>query len=155
MLAGTGPSMEAIFPTPRDRDSRRSFGRAVPTSVASLCKATRIARPAAGSRARAALSALPRPAADETTCQSCGGYGGDADWSHGQWKGENFVERVTYDLTDPAVAGRSAFGVIDHVGHAVCREADGSEQEGWGMFEHASFGLHRPSGFNDWGDVAP
>lgn len=84
-----------------------------------------------------------------------GGYGGDADWSHGQWKGENFVERVTYDLTDPAVAGRSAFGVIDHVGHAVCREADGSEQEGWGMFEHASFGLHRPSGFNDWGDVAP
>ncbi|HNP55724.1 MAG TPA: hypothetical protein PK331_00865 [Gordonia sp. (in: high G+C Gram-positive bacteria)] len=84
-----------------------------------------------------------------------GGYGGDPDWGHGQWKGENFVERVTYDLTDPAVNGRAAFGVIDQVGHAVCREADGTEHEGWGMFEHGSFGLHRPSGFNDWGDVAP
>ncbi|GAB08831.1 hypothetical protein GOARA_021_00680 [Gordonia araii NBRC 100433] len=84
-----------------------------------------------------------------------GGYGGDPDWTHGLWKGEGFVERVTYDLADPAVAGRTAFGVIDHVGHAVCREADGTEREGWGMFEHASFGRHDPSGFGDWGAVAP
>ncbi|GAA3023081.1 hypothetical protein GCM10010528_01420 [Gordonia defluvii] len=84
-----------------------------------------------------------------------GGYGGDPDWGHGQWKGAGFVERVTYDVTDPAVAGRIPFGVIDHVGHAVCREADGTQQEGWGMFEHASFGRHDPSGFADWGAVAP
>ena len=50
-----------------------------------------------------------------------GGYGGDPDWGHGQWKGENFVERVTYDLTDPAVNGRAAFGVIDQVGRGVPR----------------------------------
>ncbi|MFT3899380.1 MAG: hypothetical protein QM728_03930 [Gordonia sp. (in: high G+C Gram-positive bacteria)] len=84
-----------------------------------------------------------------------GGYGGDSDWSHGQWKGEKFAERLTYDLADPAVAPRIPFGVIDHVGHAVCTEADGTKREGWGMFEHASFGLHLPSGFDDWGSVAP
>ena len=83
-----------------------------------------------------------------------GGYGGDSDWGHGQWKGADFVERVTYDLTDPAIAGRVPFGVIDHIGHAVCREEDGTEREGWGMFEHASFGRHDPSGFDDWGTVA-
>ena len=38
-----------------------------------------------------------------------GGYGGDPDWTHGQWKGAGFTERVTYDLTDESVAGR------DHV----------------------------------------
>ena len=30
-----------------------------------------------------------------------GGYGGDSDWIHGMWKGENFTERLTYDMTDP------------------------------------------------------
>ena len=49
-----------------------------------------------------------------------GGYGGDPDWGHGVWKGSGFTERVTYDLNDPDVAGRVMFGVIDHVGRAVC-----------------------------------
>ncbi len=56
-----------------------------------------------------------------------GGYGGDSDWTHGVWRGgEKFTERLTYDMTDPAVIGRSAFGVIDHVGRAVCTEGDRS-----------------------------
>ena len=54
-----------------------------------------------------------------------GGYGGDSDWTHGQWKGPEFTERVTYDMTDPAVDGRVVFGVIDHVGRAVCDGAEG------------------------------
>ena len=54
-----------------------------------------------------------------------GGYGGDSDWLHGMWKGDKFTERLTYDMADPAVNGRSMFGVIDHVGRAVCREGDG------------------------------
>ena len=53
-----------------------------------------------------------------------GGYGGDSDWLHGMWKGEKFAERLTYDMTDPAIIGRAAFGVIDHVGRAVCHEGD-------------------------------
>ena len=34
-----------------------------------------------------------------------GGYGGDPDWGHGQWKGADFAERLTYDMNDP-VGGR-------------------------------------------------
>jgi hypothetical protein len=83
-----------------------------------------------------------------------GGYGGDSDWLHGTWKGEKFTERLTYDMTDPAIIGRSGFGVIDHVGRAVCREGDRSA-EGWGLFEHGALGRHDPSGFADWLSVAP
>lgn len=79
-----------------------------------------------------------------------GGYGGDPDWTHGQWRGRDFAERVTYDLADPAVAGRIPFGVTDHVGRATCEGA-----VGWGLFEHGTFGRHDPSGFADWGSVAP
>jgi hypothetical protein len=78
------------------------------------------------------------------------GYGGDPDWAHGQWKGENWAESVVVDLTDPAVVPRIPFGNIDHVGHAFC---DGAE--GWGLFEHASIGAHAPSGFADVMSVAP
>jgi hypothetical protein len=82
---------------------------------------------------------------------NCGaGYGGDPDWGHGQWRGEGFVEGQVYDMTDPAVAGRGVFGVIDHVGRATCEG-----QEGWGMFEHGVIGPHRPSGFTDLFDTAP
>jgi hypothetical protein len=74
-----------------------------------------------------------------------GGYGGDPDWGHGQWKGEGFSERLSYDLTDPDVVARAGFGVIDHCARATC---DG--QVGHGLFEHASFGRHDPTGFVDW-----
>jgi hypothetical protein len=78
------------------------------------------------------------------------GYGGDPDWGHGQWRGRGFVEGAVYDLTDPAVAGRAAFSVIDHVGRGVF---DG--EEGWGLFEHGCFGRHDPSGFTDYLSLAP
>jgi hypothetical protein len=78
------------------------------------------------------------------------GYGGDPDWSHGQWRGRGWVEGAVYDLGDPAVAGRIPFGVIDHVGRATC---DGAE--GWGLFEHGTMGRHDPSGFGGWDSVAP
>ncbi|MGW0035386.1 hypothetical protein [Gordonia sp. NPDC003376] len=84
-----------------------------------------------------------------------GGYGGDADWTHGVWRGAGFTERRSYDLADPAVAGRIPFGVIDHVGRAVCTEADGTQREGWGLFEHGALGRHDPSGLADWLAVAP
>ena len=77
------------------------------------------------------------------------GYGGDPDWTHGQWKGRGWVQGRRYDLADPAVAARIPWGVTDHVAKAVC---DG--QEGWGIFEHGTFGRHDPSGFADWSSVA-
>ncbi|MGI9125661.1 MAG: hypothetical protein ACR2JM_13065 [Mycobacterium sp.] len=82
-----------------------------------------------------------------------GGYGGDSDWLHGVWKGAKFTERLTYDMTDPAIVARSGFGVIDHVGRAVCEEG-GRQSEGWGLFEHGALGRHDPSGFADWLTVA-
>ena len=82
------------------------------------------------------------------------GYGGDSSWAHGSWKGENFTERVSYDLTDPDVMAGAAFSLIDHVGNAVCTEADGTTREGAGLFEHGVIGPHHPSGFTDWTDGA-
>lgn len=78
------------------------------------------------------------------------GYGGDPEWTHGQWRGRGFAEGAVYDLRDPAIAARIPFGVIDHVGRAMC---DGAE--GWGLFEHASVGRHDPTGFADYASVAP
>ncbi|WP_235916153.1 hypothetical protein [Antrihabitans cavernicola] len=79
-----------------------------------------------------------------------GGYGGDPDWSHGQWRGRGWVSRTVYDLTDPAVAGRIPYGVNEYPTIADC---DGVH--GVGMFEHGCFGRHDPSGFADWSSVAP
>jgi hypothetical protein len=82
---------------------------------------------------------------------NCGsGYGGDASWNHGMWKGRDWIDRHAVDLTDPAVAGMVPFGVVDHVGRAVI---DGAE--GWGLFEHSTVGRHDPSGFADFGSVSP
>src|SRR5581483_6822539 len=78
------------------------------------------------------------------------GYGGDPEWSHGQWRGRGLVEGATYDLTDPAIVARTPFGVIDHVARADCEGA-----EGWGLFEHGTMGRHDPSVFAGWDSVAP
>lgn len=84
-----------------------------------------------------------------------GGYGGDSDWAHGQWRGEGWSERVTYDMTDPQIIGRVPFGLTDSVGRAVWHEKDKPPLEGWGLYEHGVIGLHRPSGFHDWLTHAP
>jgi hypothetical protein len=78
------------------------------------------------------------------------GYGADPDWSHGQWRGRDWVNRQAYDLTDPAVAGRVPFSVIDHLARARC-----GDEVGYGIFEHGTIGRHDPSGFTGLFDVAP
>jgi len=78
------------------------------------------------------------------------GYGGDATWNHGMWKGRDWIDRLDVDLTDAAATAMAPFGVIDHVGKGVI---DG--KEGFGLFEHSSLGRHDPSGFTDFGSVAP
>lgn len=83
------------------------------------------------------------------------GYGGDPDWTHGAWRGPEFTERLTYDMTSPEVAGRFMFGVVDHVGRATLREPGRPDAEGWGLFEHGAIGRHDPSGFPDFFALAP
>lgn len=65
------------------------------------------------------------------------GYGGDLDWVHGQWKGENFVEGAKYDFIDLSIAVWMFYSVIDYVVWVMC---DGVE--GWGFFEYVTFGCH-------------
>ena len=67
-------------------------------------------------------------------------------WGHGRWMGRGWVDRVSYDLTDPEVLARIPFGMLDHVAKATCNGA-----EGYGLFEHTNVGRHAPSGFTDYG----
>jgi len=77
------------------------------------------------------------------------GYG-DADWRHGEWKGRGWVDSKVYDLKDPKISARGAFGVVDYVARATCNGA-----VGFGLFEHATIGRHDPTGFKDFSSVAP
>ncbi len=78
------------------------------------------------------------------------GYGGDPDWTHGQWRGRDWLSAAKFDLTAPDVVDRIPWGAVDHVARATC-----NGETGWGMFEHASMGRHDPTGFADWMSVAP
>jgi len=97
-------------------------------------------------------SSLRKPSSSPVPAEadSGAGYGGDPDWSHGRWMGRGWSQASVYDLTDPAVAGRIPFGVIDHLARARF-----AGEEGWGLLEHASVGRHDPTGFADWSSVAP
>ena len=77
------------------------------------------------------------------------GYSG-TEWTHGQWRGRDWVEGVVHDWASPALAATVPYGLVDHVARATC---DGAE--GWGLFEHASIGRHDPTGFADFIAVAP
>ena len=73
------------------------------------------------------------------------GYPGDPDWSHGRWMGPGWVDAATYDLSDPTVAGRSAFSMVDYTARFQW-----GDRQGTGIFEHACLGRHDPSGFGGW-----
>ncbi|CAM5364182.1 hypothetical protein SAVIM338S_01420 [Streptomyces avidinii] len=78
------------------------------------------------------------------------GYPPAADWQHGTWKGRGWTDRRAYDLSDPAAHPMAAFGVTDHSARFTLEG-----RTGFGIFEHGSFGRHDPSGFTDYGSVAP
>lgn len=78
------------------------------------------------------------------------GYGGDPEWTHGEWRGENWSSSSVFDTTTPEFLSRLPYSTLDHVAKATI---DG--QVGWGMFEHAAMGRHDPSGFVGWVDMAP
>ena len=77
------------------------------------------------------------------------GYGADPDWTHGLWKGDGWIEGSVYDYKDPAVTGRAAFSLWDHVARVTFEG-----HEGYGIFEHGVIGPHGPSGFTSYEDVA-
>jgi hypothetical protein len=81
------------------------------------------------------------------------GYGSDPDWSHGAYRGENWTSAEAYDHSDPQIARRIPFGVLDHVAAATFTGSDGIKVAGAGVFEHGTFGRHDPSGFLTYDDV--
>lgn len=56
-------------------------------------------------------------------------------------------------MTDPAIIGRSGFGVIDYC-RALCHGSAQTPEEGWGSSSTARWAGQR-SGFADWFTVAP
>lgn len=78
------------------------------------------------------------------------GYPPATDWQHGTWQGRGWTDRRVYDLSDPAAHPMAAFGVTDHSARFTLEG-----RTGFGIFEHGSFGRHDPSGFTDYGSVAP
>jgi hypothetical protein len=72
------------------------------------------------------------------------GYGFDDDWRHGMWQGDEVVQAVRHDLTDPAVAG-GMFGIQESVSRFTCGDAVGH-----GMLEWLFLGRHDPSGWTGW-----
>jgi hypothetical protein len=70
------------------------------------------------------------------------GYGGPDPWRHGTYMGREWVDSVSFDLTDPAVTTK--IGPT----HVMCRmEADDGEI-GYGTFEVQVFGAHERYGFS-------
>jgi hypothetical protein len=81
------------------------------------------------------------------------GYGPDPQWTHGVWRGRDWIETATYDLTnqsDPGIMIATQYSILDHVGKATL---DG--KVGYGLFEHSCAGRHTPSGFANGGSMAP
>ena len=78
------------------------------------------------------------------------GYGPDPQWTHGVWRGRDWIEGAVYDLNDPSNLIATQYGMLDHVGRATV-----NGQEGFGLFEHACAGRHTPSGFPDGATMAP
>lgn len=80
------------------------------------------------------------------------GYTGDKDWTHGVWRGRDFVEQRIYDMSDPEILAQLQlpFGNIEYPMRAAC-----GGDIGYGMFEHSCIGRHLPSGFADLMAVAP
>ena len=84
-----------------------------------------------------------------------GGYGGDPDWGHGQWKGAG-LRRAGHLRHERPGRGRPG-AVRPHRQRRPGGLARGGQGavEGWGLYEHGVIGLHEPTGFTDWFIHAP
>jgi len=85
------------------------------------------------------------------------GYGQDPTWTHGSWKGREWSDAIDMDVNSPEAEFATAFSVVDHASRVTWSSAgdqfDGAV--GYGLFEHQIIGAHAPTGFTDFGSVAP
>ncbi|MEU2006491.1 hypothetical protein ACH47B_35495 [Rhodococcus sp. NPDC019627] len=69
------------------------------------------------------------------------GYGGPDPWRHGAYMGQNWVDSVSYDLSDESVTAR--IGPT----HVLCRMTTDTGEIGYGTFETQIFGAFPRYGF--------
>lgn len=72
------------------------------------------------------------------------GYGFDGDWRHGEYRGELWVDGVSFDLSDPQDAKRM-WGIVDTLPRA--ETSDG--EVGHGLFEYLFLGPHARHAWKD------
>lgn len=72
------------------------------------------------------------------------GYGFDGEWRHGEFKGEEWVDAVSFDLADPEDAGKM-WGIVDTVPKAELSTGE----VGAGLFEYLFLGPHDRHGWKD------
>lgn len=72
------------------------------------------------------------------------GYGFDGDWRHGEFRGEEWVDAVRFDLSDPDDA-KKMWGIVDTVPRAETSEG----HVGHGLFEYLFLGPHVRHGWTD------
>jgi hypothetical protein len=89
-----------------------------------------------GSRTTVALTPLHRAYLRAGT-----GYGGPDPWRHGAYRGENWVDSIAYDITDPEVT--RGIGPT----HVLCRMEASTGEVGFGTFETQVFGAFPRYGF--------
>jgi hypothetical protein len=90
-----------------------------------------------GSRTSVALTPLHRAYLRAGT-----GYGGPDPWRHGAYRGPQWVDSVSYDITDPEITR-----VIGPT-HVLCRMEASTGEVGFGTFETQVFGAFPRYGFS-------
>jgi hypothetical protein len=80
------------------------------------------------------------------------GYGLDADWRHGSYRGPLVVEELTMTDGEARDVG-GVYAVVEALSRYRYEGPDGAAT-GWGMFEYSVIGPHAPSGFTGVSDVA-
>ena len=82
------------------------------------------------------------------------GYGGEPDWRHGMWQGEELVEQaLSYKVSEIRALGQ--YGVVDSVARFTYNDTERGPQEGYGLYEHGFFGPFPKLGLTDRGDLFP
>ena len=90
-----------------------------------------------GTRCTVALTPLHRAYLRAGT-----GYGGPDPWRHGAYRGQDWVDSVSFDITDTAVT--SKIGPT----HVLCRMEASTGEVGYGTFETQVFGAFPRYGFD-------
>ncbi|MBF6556337.1 MAG: hypothetical protein IVW52_09220 [Acidimicrobiales bacterium] len=90
-----------------------------------------------GTRCTVALTPLHRAYLRAGT-----GYGGPDPWRHGAYRGQDWADSVSFDITDPQITAKIG------PSHVLCRMEASTGEVGYGTFETQVFGAFPRYGFS-------